>query len=348
MQGVFTKILQLWIPNKTDKGTVVTDVFEPNFTKLDQYAETTNQTLTNLNNNKLDKGTYNGKADDLDKAKLDKGTYTKTASDLDNSKYNKTGGKLTGTVVIDTAPGLNLSRTEFYTGGVQKGYVGRIEDTAKAYTGFHNYISGKYLRTFDDGSTEIGADNLNTPTKEVIAAINEELKFIENSAGRKIGDLFYIQNVGTKILGQYYFDKNTYGLYKCLNTTTSTNNDSNFVDDSNFAIALLARNNQTRLTNLETTSYLYSGDFTGAGTHNITNILNYRMIQMTIVLSTSSTITTHDQYTVCFSPITRYLWGTQNHALGTIALSVSAGYLVISGTAAANVRVREIYGIGKN
>lgn len=26
MQGVFTKILNLWIPNKTDKGTVVTDV----------------------------------------------------------------------------------------------------------------------------------------------------------------------------------------------------------------------------------------------------------------------------------------------------------------------------------
>ena len=65
MQGVFTKFLQLWIPNKTDKGSVVTDVFEPNFTKLDQNAETTNQTLTNLNNNKLDKGTYTGKADDL-------------------------------------------------------------------------------------------------------------------------------------------------------------------------------------------------------------------------------------------------------------------------------------------
>ena len=65
MQGVFTKFLQLWIPNKTDKGSVVTDVFEPNFTKLDQNAETTNQTLTNLNNNKLDKGTYPGNASDL-------------------------------------------------------------------------------------------------------------------------------------------------------------------------------------------------------------------------------------------------------------------------------------------
>ena len=65
MQGVFTKFLQLWIPNKTDKGTVVTDVFEPNFTKLDQNAESVNKTLDNLSNNKLDKGTYPGKASDL-------------------------------------------------------------------------------------------------------------------------------------------------------------------------------------------------------------------------------------------------------------------------------------------
>lgn len=65
MQGVFTKILNLWIPNKTDKGTVVTDVFEPNFTKLDQYAETTNRSLEDLKNNKLDKGTYPGNASNL-------------------------------------------------------------------------------------------------------------------------------------------------------------------------------------------------------------------------------------------------------------------------------------------
>lgn len=70
MQGVFTKFLQLWIPNKTDKGSVVTDVFEPNFTKLDQNAEATNRTLTDLSGNKLDKGTYTKTASDL-KAEID-------------------------------------------------------------------------------------------------------------------------------------------------------------------------------------------------------------------------------------------------------------------------------------
>lgn len=85
MQGVFTKFLQLWIPNKTDKGSVVTDVFEPNFTKLDQNAETTNQALSNLSSNKLDKSTYNGNAANLKidiDTRLPKGTYPGNASDL--------------------------------------------------------------------------------------------------------------------------------------------------------------------------------------------------------------------------------------------------------------------------
>lgn len=99
MQGVFTKILNLWIPNKTDKGTVVTDVFEPNFTKLDQYAEATNQTLEDLKNNKLDKGTYSNTASDL-KADIDtrlpKGAYTGDAGEL----YQFTGRTYTRMMYI--------------------------------------------------------------------------------------------------------------------------------------------------------------------------------------------------------------------------------------------------------
>lgn len=98
MQGVFTKILNLWIPNKTDKGTVVTDVFEPNFTKLDQYAEATNQTLEDLKNNKLDKGTYPGKADDLD-------------TDI---KKCVSGDNTTGSIDISTSDPATLTATKFY------------------------------------------------------------------------------------------------------------------------------------------------------------------------------------------------------------------------------------------
>ena len=44
-----TPHLGLNIPEKTDKGKVVTEVFDPNFTKIDQFAE-------RVDTNKLDKG----------------------------------------------------------------------------------------------------------------------------------------------------------------------------------------------------------------------------------------------------------------------------------------------------
>ena len=329
MQGVFTKFLQLWIPNKTDKGTVVTDVFEPNFTKLDQNAESTNKTLTELESNKLDKG-----------------TYTKTASDLDNSKYDKTGGKLTGTVILDTPAGANFSRVDFKTAGVDKGYVGRIEDVTKGYIGLHNYITDKYMRTFDDGTTEIGANNLNTPTKEVIMAINEELTFITNNAGRKIGDLFYIQNVGTKNSGEYYFDRNTYGLYRCVNTTATTNNDSNFINDSNYVLSLVSRDAQAKINALSTSVLLYSNPLTGAGTSPIPVIQNYNLSQLTVIISSSSSTVTHNRFSVLFSPSTRFDWADNQHALGAIAISVINGNLTVGGAGAGYVKIENVYGIG--
>ena len=107
MQGVFTKFLQLWIPNKTDKGSVVTDVFEPNFTKLDQNAETTNETLTDLGNNKLDKGTYSGKASDL-----------KTGIDGNTEKILGSLGKNYGNFPLSSATKNNVyylpSNNKFY------------------------------------------------------------------------------------------------------------------------------------------------------------------------------------------------------------------------------------------
>ena len=52
----FTKFLNLFIPGKTDKGSVVTDVFEPNFSKIDDNAESTDLELKRLEKDKLDKG----------------------------------------------------------------------------------------------------------------------------------------------------------------------------------------------------------------------------------------------------------------------------------------------------
>lgn len=93
--GILTNFLKLLKPEPNDFVDVVKHISE-NYDKLDQNAETTNQTLTNLSSNKLDKSTYNGDAATL-KADIDtrllKGTYSgdagKLKEDIDTkmSKY---------------------------------------------------------------------------------------------------------------------------------------------------------------------------------------------------------------------------------------------------------------------
>jgi hypothetical protein len=62
--GILTNFLKLLKPEPNDFVDVVKHISE-NYDKLDKVAETNNQALTNLDNNKLDKGTYPGKASDL-------------------------------------------------------------------------------------------------------------------------------------------------------------------------------------------------------------------------------------------------------------------------------------------
>lgn len=151
MQGVFTKFLQLWIPNKTDKGSVVTDVFEPNFTKLDQNAEATNRTLTNLSNNKLNKGTYSGNA-------------TTLKTDIDN-KVSKSGDTMTGVLTIS-----NSKYPEVVFNNAELAAVGYSVDGKSAYL---RATKGTGLKIYEDNTATLQANNLNTKNKEVVAAINE-------------------------------------------------------------------------------------------------------------------------------------------------------------------------------
>jgi hypothetical protein len=152
MQGVFTKFLQLWIPNKTDKGSVVTDVFEPNFTKLDQNAETTNQTLTKLSENKLDKGTYPGKASDL-KTEID-------------GKVNRVGDTMLAMLNFQGENiGIALLKKD-------RTYIGSVYGTETGTVYITNNISDKSIALYQDGGMSIQAKNLTTPEKEVISAVN--------------------------------------------------------------------------------------------------------------------------------------------------------------------------------
>lgn len=164
MQGVFTKFLQLWIPNKTDKGSVVTDVFEPNFTKLDQNAETTNQTLSNLSNNKLDKGTYTGDAGKL-KTEID-------------GKVNRAGDTM---LAMLNFQGENIGISFLKQ---DKTYVGSIYGTETGNVYIKNLLSNKNIVLYNDGTATYPAENLNTTSKEVISGLNEVNNLVQTKAGK--------------------------------------------------------------------------------------------------------------------------------------------------------------------
>ena len=68
--GILTNFLKLLKPEPNDFVDVAKHISE-NYDKLDLNAKSNNETLTNLSNNKLDKGTYSGDAGDL-KAEISK------------------------------------------------------------------------------------------------------------------------------------------------------------------------------------------------------------------------------------------------------------------------------------
>lgn len=62
--GILTNFLKLLKPEPNDFVDVAKHISE-NYDKLDENAKSNNETLTNLSNNKLNKGTYTGDAGKL-------------------------------------------------------------------------------------------------------------------------------------------------------------------------------------------------------------------------------------------------------------------------------------------
>lgn len=148
--GILTNFLKLLKPEPNDFVDVAKHISE-NYDKLDENAKSNDETLTNLNNNKLDKGTYSGNATTL-KAEIDK-------------KVSKSGDTMTGTLTISKS---GYSEVVF-------------NDIALAAVGYSVDGNFAYLRAardtgliiYENNTAKLQANNLNTKNKEVVAAINE-------------------------------------------------------------------------------------------------------------------------------------------------------------------------------
>ncbi|MGL5750017.1 MAG: hypothetical protein ACRCXT_05790, partial [Paraclostridium sp.] len=64
-------------------------------------------------------------------------------------------------------------------------------------------------------------------TENDISVMKHELDMLSGS-GIGFEGIYYIQDVGSKVKGKIYLDKTQEGIWKCLNTTTSINNTSDF------------------------------------------------------------------------------------------------------------------------
>lgn len=149
--GILTNFLKLLKPEPNDFVDVVKHISE-NYDKLDKNAETTNQTLTKLSENKLDKGTYPGKASDL-KTEID-------------GKVNRAGDTMLAMLNFQGENiGISLLKKD-------RTYIGSVYGTETGTVYITNNISGKSIALYQDGGMSIQAENLTTPEKEIISAVN--------------------------------------------------------------------------------------------------------------------------------------------------------------------------------
>ena len=139
--------------------------------------DTVKKTAFLTESDKLQKGTYPGKASDL-KAEID-------------GKFSKSGGFLSGSISIrnDTNPVVNFDTA---TGSYQ-GFVGRQPDSIRLY----NNISKKYISLGDDGVGIYPSTSLKTEAKDLSVAVNE---LLDNKLDK--GDVSEDYNTGKKIVNK--------------------------------------------------------------------------------------------------------------------------------------------------
>lgn len=148
--GILTNFLKLLKPEPNDFVNVAKHISE-NYDKLDLNAKSNNETLTNLSNNKLDKGTYSGNATTL-KADIDK-------------KVSKSGDTMTGILTISDS-----EYSEVVFNNIELAAVGYSVYGKSAYL---RAARSTGLKIYEDNTATLQANNLNTKNKEVVAAINE-------------------------------------------------------------------------------------------------------------------------------------------------------------------------------
>lgn len=191
--------------------------------------------------------------------KLAKGTYNGSASDLKSLIDGKESS-------ISKKSGFNLDKSDAINSNVST----TLATSAAVKTAYD-----KGVEALTNSNTKLTKGNL--PAK--ITNAEDMYKLLENKSGLEFDpNLLYLNDAGTKTTGKAYFDRNKKGIFKCIQTTSSTTNSTTyFVDFSNNA-------NSDRLTNLDKKSW-FSRTFSGTDYNNIEYINTNDSVQEFKILS---------------------------------------------------------------
>lgn len=234
--GILTNFLKLLKPEPNDFVDVAKHISE-NYDKLDENAKSNDETLTNLNNNKLDKGTYPGNA----------GTLNEKIDIVSKSKLNNTGDNMMGflnlTTTKDTA---NNPGAIFFKNDLSEGNNGGIElegyykDPAIRMS---NFKGSNYLKLNPSGSTVLTGNNLETVSREIFGGANEIYEKLIGNSGLKFDEsTIYIQTPGNKYVDTYYLDQNNKKMYRCIQSTAATINSADyFAEETNNILAKIEK-----------------------------------------------------------------------------------------------------------
>lgn len=267
--GILTNFLKLLKPEPNDFVDVTKHISE-NYDKLDKNAETTNKTLTDLGNNKLDKGTYSGKASDLDNDKYDKtGGVIKGYPKVQIPEYSQYGmGTLSGTYE-NNEPSWLVGRNNEKTRTILRNYNtnGKTSEIILEANAGNNILTG----TNENGLEAVFYNTLNfypisslENASEILpasAASSKKLfEFYKGNTGITT-TVYYIQDNRTKYPGFIYLDRSVVPNvpYRCLTENNDVTPTSNFMPADNNNIARIL--NETR----KETAYTLtsnSGNFT--------------------------------------------------------------------------------------
>lgn len=216
--------------------------------------------------------------------KLAKGTYNGSASDLKSLIDGKESS-------ISKKSGFNLDKSDAINSNVST----TLATSAAVKTAYD-----KGVEALTNSNTKLTKGNL--PAK--ITNAEDMYKLLENKSGLEFDpNLLYLNDAGTKTTGKAYFDRNKKGIFKCIQTTSSTTNSTTyFVDFSNNA-------NSDRLTNLSIKSVYKTTDYISTIEKELPlpNLTNNCIVLVSVSVDRSGEFKPHDltnvfTYNYSYSP----------------------------------------------